>query len=51
VSMKYRGVFTLTKRGEQEGGKKFLNYETATALHSDRQAIEKWMTYKQSSRN
>jgi len=48
VSMKYRGVFTLTKRAQDASGKKFLNYETATGLFTEREAIERWMKYKQS---
>jgi hypothetical protein len=43
VSMKYRGAWELLKRGEDASGKKFLNYKTATGLHDDRQAIEKWL--------
>jgi hypothetical protein len=45
VSMKYRGVFELMKRGE-EHGVKFLNYETKTGLHDGRGAITKWKQYK-----
>ncbi|WP_180542185.1 putative antirestriction adenine methyltransferase [Nevskia soli] len=45
VSMKYRGIFELVKRGD-ENGVKFLNYETATGLHDTRGAITKWKTFK-----
>jgi hypothetical protein len=50
VSMKYRGVFELIKRGEQPGGKKFLQYRTATGLHSDQEAIRKWIRSRKSSK-
>lgn len=46
VSMKYRGVWKLEKRGVGEDGKKFLNYSTQTGLHTDSEAIEKWIKSK-----
>lgn len=52
VSMKYRGLWELAKRGEDKDGKKFLNYQTATGLHTGREALSKWLTrYKRSSNN
>ena len=44
VSMKYRGLFDLVKRGEDAGGKRSLNYDTKTGLHDDREAIQTWLT-------
>ncbi len=51
VSMKYRGVFELKKRGVGEDGKKFLNYHSKTGLHTDKEAIEKWIKSKKKSKN
>ena len=42
VSMKYRGVLTLTKRGEDKDGKKFLQYEGVFNDLSWQQTLEKW---------
>jgi len=44
ISMKYRGIWELAKRGSDASGKKFLNYQTATGLHDDAEAIRRWMT-------
>ena len=45
VSMKYRGIFELDKRGDTNGVK-FLTYVTQTGLHDARGAITKWKQYK-----
>jgi hypothetical protein len=50
VSMKYRGAWELTKRGVSNG-KKFLTYHTLTGIHSDREAITKWMKSRKNSKS
>jgi hypothetical protein len=51
VSVKYRSCgFELMKRGQHDqGGKKFLNYDTKTGLHTDVEALDKWLRGKAKS--
>lgn len=50
VSMKYRGVWELAKRGKDHSGKPFLNYQTETGKHSIREAVIRWSrNYRTSS--
>ncbi len=51
VSMKYRSVFELIKRGKADDGKKYLNYRTQTGLHTDREAILKWNKFRKKSKS
>lgn len=51
VSMKYRAAWELQKRGVAPDGKKFLNYQTETGLHTDREAIVKWMKFRKKSKS
>ena len=44
VSMKYRGVLKLVKRGESAGGQKFLQYESAFNDKTWRETMTEWLT-------
>lgn len=43
VSMKYRGVLQLSKRGETEQGEKYLQYEAEFNNSSWEEALKEWM--------
>jgi hypothetical protein len=44
VSMKYRGVYELDKRGETKNGHKFLNYSSRFNDDTWQEVLEKWLT-------
>lgn len=44
VSMKYRGVFDLVKRGETKEGEKFLNYEGVFNELNWQEIYQEWLT-------
>jgi len=50
VSMKYRGVMKLVKRGQTEDGHKFLNYATAFNDQSYKEVLNKWLIKHSSKR-
>lgn len=49
VSMKYRGVLELTKRGQTPDGQKFLNYEGKFNAKTWRETLQEWLTKHGSS--
>jgi hypothetical protein len=44
VSMKYRGVLELVKRGQDKDGKKFLNYQQTFNALSWQETLQVWLT-------
>jgi hypothetical protein len=44
VSMKYRGILTLDKRGETPDGKPFLNYSGAFTALTWKETLAQWLT-------
>lgn len=44
VSMKYRGILELVKRGQSEDGRKYLNYEGAFNSSTWQEALSEWLT-------
>lgn len=44
VSMKYRGVLKLIKRGQTEDGQKFLNYEAEFNALTWQETLQEWTT-------
>lgn len=44
VSMKYRGVFKLAKRGETLEGQKYINYEAEFDALSWQEVLKEWWT-------
>ncbi len=44
VSMKYRGVLELVKRGQGKDGKKFLNYEGTFNTLTWKETLREWLT-------
>lgn len=43
ISMKYRGVFELEKRGQHADGRKYLNYAGKFAGYSAQEIYEQWL--------
>jgi hypothetical protein len=44
VSMKYRGVMELIKRGKSEDGKQFLNYQAHFNDLTWKEVLQEWLT-------
>lgn len=44
VSMKYRGVLNLVKRGEDDKGQKFLNYEAEFNMLTWQETLQEWLS-------
>lgn len=51
VSMKYRGIMELVKRGKDKDGKQFLNYSAIFNQRTWKETLEEWLTKHGSQRS